>query len=384
MLFMDIDMVKYKYEGVSGRYVTDVDLERFYLCLSDLFEICVEGKSVENRDVKSVRIGSGDKKILMWSQMHGNESTTTKAILDLLLFLDSGNEKAESFLNAFTLLIIPIVNPDGAFAYTRVNANGVDLNRDAIDLSQPESKILRRVFDEFCPDFAFNLHDQRTIFGVGDEEHVASLSFLSPSFDEDRSVNDTRESAMKLIVGIYDALRKHLPNGIARFDDGFNLNCIGDYFQYRGVPTILFEAGHYKGDYSRETVRGFVFRALISALSELETNRYIDNKVDEYFLIPENNKSYVDVVLRKVLEPFSGAFWSVSLQYEEVLFNNRILFLPIITEISKKESKFAHVCINSELKFIVQVSDLNRLIGEKAFEIIDFGTITVNDLLKKQ
>lgn len=384
MLFMDIDIVEYKYEGVSGRYVTTVDLERFYLGLSDLFEICVEGKSVENRDVKSVRVGSGDKKIFMWSQMHGNESTTTKAVLDLLLFLDSGNEMANSFLNAFTLLIIPIVNPDGAFAYTRVNANGVDLNRDAVDLSQPESKILRRVFDEFCPDFAFNLHDQRTIFGVGDKECAASLSFLSPSFDMDRNVNVTRERAMKLIVGIYDALRNHLPNGMARFDDGFNLNCVGDYFQYRGVPTILFEAGHYKGDYSRETVRGFVFRALISALSELEADRYIDNKVDKYFLIPENNKSYIDVVLRKVLEPFSGIFWSVSLQYEEVLFNDRILFLPIITEISKKESKFAHVCVNTELKFIVQVSDLNRLIGEKAFEIIDFGSITVNDLLKKQ
>lgn len=381
---MDIDIIGYRYEGVSGRYVTTVDLERFYLSLSGLFEICNEGKSVENRDVKSVRVGSGDKKIFMWSQMHGNESTTTKAVLDLLMFLDSGNGIAKSFLDAFTLLIIPIVNPDGAFVYTRVNANGVDLNRDAVDLSQPESKILRRLFDEFSPDFAFNLHDQRTIFGVGNEEYAASLSFLSPSFDEHRSLNATRERAMQLIVGICNVLRNHLPNGIARFDDGFNLNCVGDYFQYRGVPTVLLEAGHYKGDYSREVVRGFVFRALIAALSELESNSYVENDVSNYFLILENNKSYVDVVLRKVLEPLSGVFWTVSLQYEEVLCNDHILFLPIITEISKKESKFAHVCVNSELKFIGQVSDLNRLIGEKAFEIIDFGSITVNDLLKKQ
>ena len=48
-------------------------------------------------------------------------------------------------LKACTLYIIPILNPDGAKAYTRLNANEVDLNRDAQDLSQPESKVLRAV-----------------------------------------------------------------------------------------------------------------------------------------------------------------------------------------------------------------------------------------------
>jgi murein tripeptide amidase MpaA len=38
-----------------------------------------------------------------------------------------------------------MLNPDGAKTYTRENANKVDLNRDSQDLTQPESKILRKL-----------------------------------------------------------------------------------------------------------------------------------------------------------------------------------------------------------------------------------------------
>jgi hypothetical protein len=47
--------------------------------------------------------------------------------------------------------------------YTRLNANEVDLNRDSQNLTQPESKVLREIFDLFQPHYCFNLHDQRTI-----------------------------------------------------------------------------------------------------------------------------------------------------------------------------------------------------------------------------
>jgi hypothetical protein len=42
--------------------------------------------------------------------------------------------------------------------------------------------------------------------------------------------------------------RKYIPGQVSRFDDGFNINCIGDKFQSH-VPTILFEAGHFQDDY---------------------------------------------------------------------------------------------------------------------------------------
>ena len=85
----------------------------------------------------------------MWSQMHGNETTTTKALIDCFNLFESNNEFSNTILNSCTLYIIPILNPDGAEKYTRFNSNSVDLNRDAQNLSQAESKVLNKVF-VFC------------------------------------------------------------------------------------------------------------------------------------------------------------------------------------------------------------------------------------------
>ena len=120
--------------------------------------------------------------------MHGNESTTTKAIFDLFNYFELADSKA--LLEACTLLIIPILNPDGAEAYTRFNKNQVDLNRDAQALTQSESKILRTSFESFKPHFCFNMHGQRTIFSAGNTSNSAVLSFLSPSENiEDRKTH---------------------------------------------------------------------------------------------------------------------------------------------------------------------------------------------------
>ncbi len=165
----------------------------------------------------------------MWSQMHGNESTTTKAIVDFLHFLNSDSKEAKSILECFTLFIIPILNPDGAEAYTRVNANQVDLNRDSVDLSQPESQLLRRCFDEFKPDFAFNMHDQRTLFAAGNKNIPATISFLAPYYNKETEINEVRITAMQVICEMNVEVSKYIPNQIGRFDDAFNLNCIESY-----------------------------------------------------------------------------------------------------------------------------------------------------------
>jgi hypothetical protein len=81
-------------------------------------------------------------------------------------------------------------------------------------------------------------------FGVSDTGKPATLSFLAPSYNENREINDTRLK-IHLIAGVNEILQEYLPNQMGRFDDSFNLNCIGDTFQYLGVPTILIEAGHF-------------------------------------------------------------------------------------------------------------------------------------------
>ena len=340
-----------------GRYITNKDIEK---CFKKLRKIKVEviGNSVENRPIYGIKVGDGSIKILMWSQMHGNESTTTKALFDCLNLFESKNELSKNILENCTLYIIPILNPDGSQYYTRLNANKVDLNRDAQDLSQPESKVLRSKFNDFMPDYCLNLHGQRTIYGVGDTGKSASMSFLSPSQDEKRSITVNREKAMSIISSINETLQDLIPESIARYDDRFDLNCVGDTFQSLGIPTVLYEAGHVNNDYNREEIRESVFISLLTGLSVIANGINILNAKD-YFKIPENTKSFYDIIIRNAkIIPEDEMIVDIAIQYEEVLNNEKLIFKPKIEVISNLDKYFGHKEYDAEGEIIKSVDKI--------------------------
>ncbi|HJR99837.1 MAG TPA: M14 family zinc carboxypeptidase, partial [Flavobacterium sp.] len=213
-----------KEKTIEGRYLTLESIEPILKRINTNNQLSVIGQSVQGRPIYKYIIGTGKTKIYLWSQMHGNESTTTKALFDFLNLLHSESDLAKSFLANFTFCCLPMLNPDGATLYTRANANEIDLNRDSQGLTQPESKVLRAVFEEFKPDFCYNLHDQRTIFGVADTGKPATVSFLAPSYNEEREINDSRQKAINLIAGMNAVLQGFIPGQIGRFDDSFNIN----------------------------------------------------------------------------------------------------------------------------------------------------------------
>ncbi len=335
---------QFKLESVQGRYVTLKDVEPMLQKWNTNDQLKVEGNSVLQNPIYSYTIGTGKTKILLWSQMHGNESTTTKALLDLLLFLNSGTKEAQVFLSHFTLLCFPILNPDGALAYTRENANGIDLNRDAQNLSQPESQILRKAFDDFQPDYCFNLHDQRTIFGAGNTGQPATVSFLAPAYNQECEYNDTRLRAVDVIVAMNNTLQQLIPNQVGRFDDAFNLNCVGDTFQFLAVPTILFEAGHFANDYQREETRKFIFLSLLAGLQHIYENVIVNNKNEDYLRIPQNKVVFYDIVYKNVKINYDGIIKSTNfaIQFRERLIENQVLFEAYFAEIGTLDSYFGH------------------------------------------
>lgn len=336
---------KYQERSISGRYLTLNHIEP----LLSRYQTTVVGKSVQGKPIYQLTIGNGQTKIFMWSQMHGNESTTTKALFDFINFLHSDTEESKAILSSFTFCLLPMVNPDGAETYTRENANGVDLNRDAQNLTQPESVVLRQVFETFQPHYAYNLHDQRTIFGVGDSGHPATVSFLAPAFNENRDMNETRIKAIDVIVAMNTCLQKVIPNQVGRFDDGFNLNCIGDTFQSLHVPTILFEAGHFQNDYEREQTRKFIFMALLSGINYLNENDVVSNKIDDYLKIPQNKVVFYDFVYKNVKINYDGneKIVNFAAQYKEVLKDNKVGFEARIAQIDHLEYYFGHVTVDA-------------------------------------
>lgn len=354
----------YKETSLFGRYIYTDSILNLLKSNSVKSYVSTIGKSVNQEDIYSITIGSGSKKILMWSQMHGNESTTTKAIFDLLNTLMASEHVSKFILEACTLCIIPILNPDGAKAYTRLNANNIDLNRDAQELSQPESKALKQVFNKFKPDYCFNLHDQRTIYSAGNTNNPATVSFLAPAQDADCTITDTRKVAMEIISVMNSNLQQQIPDQVGVYDDAFNINCVGDTFQSLDTPTILFEAGHFQKDYDREVTREYIFQSLLIAIHYIAKQQHITGEhYKDYLKIPENQKLFYDIIIRSALNR------DIGILYKEVLKNGSIDFVPTIEKISNLNACFAHKEIDAR-GFEVLTGDGNVLSEESENDFV--------------
>ena len=86
--------------------------------------------------------------IWLIGQQHGNEPAGGEAMLALAAALSSG--ELASLLDRLSVVIVPRGNADGAAADRRVLASGVDLNRDHLLLSQPETRALHQVDARCC------------------------------------------------------------------------------------------------------------------------------------------------------------------------------------------------------------------------------------------
>lgn len=296
--FLETIYKEQKEKLLFGKWITFKDIKKLFEKHSTIFKITEIGTSEENRPIVSLKIGTGKKKILLWSQMHGNESTGTRALFDLFnCFTNTSEVCLNKILEECTLLFIPMLNPDGSQAYTRVNVNNVDLNRDAVTRAAKESKLLRSILEDFNPQFCFNLHDQRTIFGVEGTKNPATISFLAPSEEETRAITKGRKETMNVIVAMNTLLQSMIPNYIGRYTDEFYPTATGDNFQKLGFNTILIESGHFPYDYNREEARKFTFFSILQGIYHIAITSDFSS-FQSYFDIPNNQKIFYDVIHR--------------------------------------------------------------------------------------
>jgi len=372
-----VEYKSFKEYKLQGRYITNGHIKSLNKQHEDIIQIQKVGVSVEKKVINSYVFGAGKKRILVWSQMHGNESTTTKALFDFFNRLHIEDEVTKQLLSVCTFCVIPILNPDGAVNYTRLNANNIDLNRDAQQLSQPESKVLKSVYDSFAPDYCFNLHGQRTIFSAGFSSNSSVLSFLSPAEDAQRAVTNTRKVAMEVIVAINQALKDELPDQISRYDDGFNHNCVGDSFQALKTPTILFEAGHFPEDYNREKTRELIYKALMAAFTAVSSKDLNGSAYQSYFNLPENQKLFFDVIIRNVVHN-DGELIDVAIQYQETLQDKVVLFVPKVMRVGDLTEYFGHHEIDGKQNSILInnsdiITDSLKIINKISINGVDFA-----------
>ncbi len=307
---------RYKETAVDSKRIDHKELTEFIqkIAGNNKFRIKTAGHSLEGREIYLISLGSGPINVLAWSQMHGDESTATMALLDIFNFFNTEDEY-DSFKNDLlervTLHFIPMLNPDGAEKFTRRNALQIDLNRDALRLEFPESKILKSVRDSINPAFGFNLHDQSTLYTAGISKKSATISFLAPAYNYAKDINDVRTNTMKLIASIYTELSNFIPGHIGRYNDDFEPRAFGDNFVKWGTSSVLIESGGWRDDVEKQFIRRLNFTALLSGFQSIATKSYDKYDLKDYTAIPENEKMLFDLLLRNLSLQFKDHTYKI-------------------------------------------------------------------------
>lgn len=320
---------KYREEKLNRKRVTHKEVVSLIQPLKKRKDIVVKkaGTSIEGRGIYLLKFGRGKTKILLWSQMHGDEPTATLAFFDLFNFLMKSDEYdsiRKELFSKLTLYFVPMLNPDGAERITRENAAGIDLNRDALALQSPESKILINVVEKIKPDFSFNMHDQDFRWAAGDTNKMAALALLAPVFDSKKTINKSREKAIKLVASIYNEFSNYLPGRIARYGDGYEPRSFGDMIAGRNSSTILVEAGKLANDPDKIILRKMNFILMVYSFLAIAKESYKSTSVEEYFKIPNNGNFLFDLLIKNATLKLKGKNLKVdiAINLEEKYFEN--------------------------------------------------------------
>lgn len=197
------------------------------------------GKSVQGRALLQIDIQTElDKEkpyIVLIGRQHPPEVTGAYALMSFVETILNGSDLSEQFLDSFNLLVIPMVNPDGAEnGNWRFNMGGTDLNRDWGPFTQPETQAVRSALQRFHTgedDVAFftDFHSTKRnlLYTQADEEPTIPAMFTR---DWIAAVNARLDEAE------YPYTREESPNGGQPISKNYMYGSFG-------IPSITYEVG---------------------------------------------------------------------------------------------------------------------------------------------
>jgi hypothetical protein len=261
-------------QHITNKFPSDVrhsDLKNYLEQLKKSgIKVLEVGRSGGTREIYQMEWGSGPLKVFMWSQMHGDEPTATSALIDMFAFLQSNRKLpwVRQIEESITIRAVPMLNPDGEELFQRRNLQGIDINRDAVALQTPEGQLLKKLRDDWNPQIGFNLHNQQSLTTVGNTRRQATISLLVVYGDAEKTPTEGLSRNERVAAAMVEALKKFIPENIARYDDGYTSTAFGDNFSAWGTPVILVETGALAGKDEMYLVR-LNFVAFLTALKSL-------------------------------------------------------------------------------------------------------------------
>lgn len=211
----------------------------------EVFTLDNYGKSEAGRSIYVAKVGTGEKKIWIQAQIHGNEKLVTEAALDLLkTYASSNSEDVQKVLAESTMYFIPMYNPDGAEMNTRgtkIQATGelLDLNRDWTTnggFVAKESQVVYAYWADLKPDFAIDLHHQgiKQVYGTNEATSFSLGVSLAPNGPTLPAYNDYNNVTRQMLAYVYDKMEGYGYTHIDRYQIVDAKNQIGYDIDIKG------------------------------------------------------------------------------------------------------------------------------------------------------
>jgi len=272
------------------------------------------GESIEHRSINLVSFGEGKIKVLLWSQMHGDEPSATAALLAIYKYFAKNfdNPFIKNIYSNLSIHSLIMLNPDGAEKFQRRDALDIDINRDARLLQTPEGRVLKNMQERIKPDFGFNLHNMGGRETVEGTDKILKFALMAPPFDTENNDNPTRIRAKQLAVQIMNTLDIFIKGHVAKYRADYMPRAFGDAMQNWDVSTVLIETGSYTGDESI-FLEKLNFVTILSALNAMAEGTLKTIAPKLYDDIPLEGNKVFDILIKNALiingnqnDPFYG------------------------------------------------------------------------------
>ncbi|MDQ4086010.1 MAG: carboxypeptidase [Actinomycetota bacterium] len=156
----------------GAQWTTVEESHRFWRRLdesSDRVEVDRIGSSVQDRPLQLVQVGApapsdvdeaAQGSVLMYvCSVHGDEPSGREACMQLARDMATSEDPEVTRMLRETTVLFLNPNPDGWVANTRGNADGVDVNRDFMEVATPEGAAVVQTIRDWRPDVLNDLHE---------------------------------------------------------------------------------------------------------------------------------------------------------------------------------------------------------------------------------
>ncbi len=227
----------------------------------------VQGRPLVMAEVSDFQSTYPQSTLFIIARQHGTEAAGSESALALLQHFAAAPTSLEAeILKHLRIVAVPVANPDGMVNRRRSNANGVDLNRDWGNLSQPETRLIEAAVRRERPDAILDLHELPASSG----REAYQENFVETTGRSEALSPHLYRRTKQMSAALTDWLRTlGYPLNVYYDYPGENLALCHRYFGLRQqYPTFLCEAKNGEG-------RTLAVRAGFHVIAALVVANYI-------------------------------------------------------------------------------------------------------------